>query len=162
LTFLAFSPGGDLLITADPKGVLLGPALSLAEIDAALATEAAQIRLHDQGRRHSPRALPIPRDPPAIAVTRLDAYCGRYRGEPAPSLDVTLRETNLVVAPPDGAGFPLVPESEDHFVHPNSGARFRFEVDASGQVAKLVVSQDGRSFEARRLPTQGGSGLPEP
>ncbi len=63
MNLVTFSPAGDMLITAELKGVLLWPALSLAEIDAILATEAAQIRHRDQLAERFPRGPADPQEP---------------------------------------------------------------------------------------------------
>jgi hypothetical protein len=96
--------------------------------------------------------LPIPGNSPTIPIERLDAYCGRYRGDPAPLLVVARTGARLVATSLDDHTFFLYPESEDRFLNPTCGARFRFEADSSGRFVNLVVSQDSRTFEAHRLP----------
>jgi serine/threonine protein kinase/WD40 repeat protein len=146
---LAFAPTGDRLITVGATGVLLWPALGLAEIDATLAAEG---RLRSARAQSPPNAVPIPKSPPAIAAEQLDSYAGRYGRDPAFVLSVERQEANLVVTTPGGYRLPLQADSQGDFVHPASGVRFRFEADGSGHFRKLVVTQDGRSFDAQRLP----------
>ncbi len=155
LRSVAFSPGGGGLIVSCAGGILFDPALSLAEIDRVRVADSARIQRLGTVPP-SPPAVPIPKHLPAIGGPQVKAYSGRYRGDTGPLLTVTLTKTGLVLIGPRGRRYDLLPESAASFVDPGSGARFRFDTNAAGQVVKLVVAQDGSTFEVPPISPRTG------
>jgi hypothetical protein len=81
----------------------------------------------------------------------LDAYVGHYELYPGFVITVT-REDNRLFAQATGQGKAEVfPESETKFFYTVVDAQLTFVKDDKGQVKHLVLHQNGRDMEARRL-----------
>lgn len=98
----------------------------------------------------------LPQERPAAAMPNVtpnvyDAYVGKY--ELAPGLIVTItRDPNRLFSEVGGQRSELVPQSETQFTIPAANMKVTFVRDANGQVTHMIVSDNGREGQARRIP----------
>lgn len=81
----------------------------------------------------------------------LSEYVGEYALNPEVSVTVTLEDGTLYAQPTGQQRRPILPEAEDLFFLRSVNAQLRFERDASGDVASMVLIQGGREQAARRV-----------
>ena len=84
-------------------------------------------------------------NPVAVALTadKLDAYVGRYRTVAGTHHAVTREGTRLFVQPAGGERLEVFPAGGDVFFEKDGFVRLRFERDAGGQAARLIVDNWG-------------------
>lgn len=82
---------------------------------------------------------------------KLDSYAGRYQLMPDLVLTVTSSDGNLFVQATGQQRFQVYPESEDNFFGTIVGVEIRFPQKAKGQVAELILTQNGQTMKAKRL-----------
>lgn len=88
---------------------------------------------------------------PSVTPNIYDAYVGKY--ELAPGLIVTItRDGNRLFSEVGGQRSELVPQSETQFTIPAANMKVAFVRDANGQVTHMIVSDNGREGQARRIP----------
>jgi uncharacterized protein (TIGR02246 family) len=88
---------------------------------------------------------------PSVTPNIYDAYVGKY--ELAPGLIVTItRDSNRLFSEVGGQRSELVPQSETQFTIPAANMKVTFVRDANGQVTHMIVSDNGREGQARRIP----------
>jgi uncharacterized protein (TIGR02246 family) len=98
----------------------------------------------------------LPQERPAAAMPNVttnvyDAYVGKY--ELAPGLIVTItRDGNRLFSEVGGQRSELVPQSETQFTIPAANMKVTFVRDANGQVTHMIVNDNGREGQARRIP----------
>ncbi len=98
----------------------------------------------------------LPQGPsPATAATNTtsnayDAYVGQY--ELAPNLVITIiRDGNRLMSELGGRKSELMPQSETQFSIPAANIKVTFMRDANGQVTHMIVSDNGREGQARKV-----------
>ena len=84
-------------------------------------------------------------NPPAVAMTaeQLDAYVGRYRTVSGTHHAVTREGTRMFLQPAGGERLEVFPAGGDVFFEKDGFLRLRFEREAGGQAARLVVDNWG-------------------
>jgi len=97
----------------------------------------------------------LPQERPSAAATNTnpnayDAYVGQY--ELAPNLVITItRDDNRLISELGGRKSELVPQSETQFSIPAANIKVTFVRDAKGQVTHMIVSDNGREGQARKV-----------
>ncbi len=92
----------------------------------------------------------LPQPHPSVPASVSDAYLGKY--ELAPNLIITIsRDGDRLMSEVGGRKSELVPESEAQFAIPSANIRIRFVKDANGQVSHLLVNDNGREGQAKRI-----------
>ena len=97
----------------------------------------------------------LPQERPSAAATgtnsnAYDAYVGQY--ELAPNLVITItRDGNRLISELGGRKSELVPQSETQFSIPAANIKVTFVRDANGQVTHMIVSDNGREGQARKV-----------
>ena len=94
---------------------------------------------------------PVERAEIDVAEEVLDAYVGEYELTPAMSIDITLEDGRLHIQPTGQAKLPLFAESEDRFFLRAVNAQISFARATSGEVATMVLHQDGREQSGRKV-----------
>ena len=86
-----------------------------------------------------------PANPPAIALTadQLDDYVGRYRTVAGTHHAVTREGTRVFVQPAGGERLEVFPAAGDVLFEKDGFLRLRFEREAGGQAARLIVDNWG-------------------
>jgi CubicO group peptidase (beta-lactamase class C family) len=99
-----------------------------------------------------PGASPAPPEPEEIALApeALAAFVGEYEAGPGRVFAITLAGDRLVAAAPGFPEIDLWPDSPVSFFAKAAPVRVRFERDAAGRVAGLVLSYRGQDLAARR------------
>ena len=87
----------------------------------------------------------------AIDAKLLDAYAGRYQFAPNVVLTVTRAPDGLVVQPTGQTAMQFVPKSDREFFAKLIPFECRFEVDSSGKVVAIHVTQGGQTRRAPRI-----------
>ena len=93
--------------------------------------------------------------PAATAATNTypnayDAYVGQY--ELAPNLVITItRDGNRLMSELGGRKSELAPQSETQFSIPAANIKVTFVRDANGEVTHLIVNDNGREGQARKV-----------
>ncbi len=88
-----------------------------------------------------------------VDVTRLDAYLGRY--DYGQGVMTMTREDNQLYAQLSGQDrFPIYPLDNTHFFFKVVDAQIDVAVDEQGHVTHITHHQNGRSFDALRLPDE--------
>jgi serine-type D-Ala-D-Ala carboxypeptidase/endopeptidase len=86
----------------------------------------------------------------------LDRYVGRYKFKEGGHLSVVRRGQQLFFQLNGQDSFPALPtSSREFFPEDGNEAQFVFSVSGTGPAESLVLSQDGRSFEAERVTEEG-------
>jgi hypothetical protein len=80
----------------------------------------------------------------------LRRYVGEYELTPALIFDVQLEGERLTVQLTGQSRLPVYAESETKFFYTVVDAQITFEVDERGEVAALVLHQNGMDQRARR------------
>src|SRR5438132_3218958 len=97
----------------------------------------------------------LPQERPSAAATSTnpnayDAYVGQY--ELAPNLVITItRDGNRLISELGGRKSELVPQSETQFSIPAANIKVTFARDANGQVTHMIVNDNGREGQARKV-----------
>ncbi len=97
----------------------------------------------------------LPQERPSAAATNTnpnayDAYVGQY--ELAPNLVITItRDDNRLISELGGRKSELVPQSETQFSIPAANIKVTFVRDAKGQVTHMIVSDNGREGQAKKV-----------
>jgi len=96
---------------------------------------------------------PAPEERAAVAVDPevLEAYVGRYRFTDRLHMVVTREDDRLFAQISGQRRFEIFAEGAAAFFWRIVEARVRFEADADGEVAGLVLTQNGRDMAARRV-----------
>ena len=81
----------------------------------------------------------------------LDTYVGEYELAPTFHMVVTRAKHTLYVQATGQNRLTLLPRSDREFDVVGVAARVRFDIDAGGHVASLVLEQGGKSSAARRI-----------
>jgi hypothetical protein len=99
-----------------------------------------------------PGASPAPPEPEEIALApeALAAFVGEYEAGPGRVFAITLAGDRLVAAAPGFPEIDLWPDSPVSFFAKAAPVRVRFERDAAGRVAGLVLTYRGQDLAARR------------
>ena len=104
----------------------------------------------------SAQSTRLPQGPsPATAATKTtpnayDVYVGEY--ELAPNLVITImRDGNRLMSELGGRKSELVPQSETQFSIPAANIRITFVRDANGQITHMIVTDNGREGQARKV-----------
>lgn len=99
-----------------------------------------------------PSALSAPpRTSIVLPASALAAYVGLYQIAPGLQLDVKARDGSLIVSSSVGSTRSFLPESNSTFFTKRVDAQITFVRDASGAVAGLILTQDGRERRATRI-----------
>jgi len=97
--------------------------------------------------------LPQERPPAAATSTNpnaYDVYVGQY--EIAPNLVITIsRDGNRLMSEVGGRKSELVPQSETQFSIPAANIKVTFVREANGQITHMIVSDNGREGQARKI-----------
>ncbi len=97
----------------------------------------------------------LPQERPATAMSSVtpnvyDAYVGKY--ELAPGLIVTItQDVNRLISEVGGQRSELVRQSETQFTIPAANMKITFVRDSTGQVTHMIVNDNGREGQARRI-----------
>lgn len=92
---------------------------------------------------------------PPAAMTNInpsayDAYVGQY--ELAPNLIIAItRDGNRLMSEVGGRKSELTPQSETQFTIAAANMRVTFVRDANGQVTHMIVNDNGREGQARKI-----------
>lgn len=81
----------------------------------------------------------------------LDAYIGEYELKPGFRFRVTRNDSVLALHPTGQAAIELFPESETSYFMKVVGGKITFVRNEAGEVMSLMLEQDGREIEAKRL-----------
>ena len=97
----------------------------------------------------------LPQERPATAMSSVspnvyDSYVGKY--ELAPGLIVTItQDVNRLISEVGGQRNELVRQSETQFTIPAANMKITFVRDSTGQVTHMIVNDNGREGQARRI-----------
>ena len=86
-----------------------------------------------------------------LTPTELDAYVGQYQLTPRLVFTIARNGTQLMTQLTGQAPLPVYAETPDHFFYRAVDARIDFVRDPSGQVASLILHQNGRDMTAPRM-----------
>ena len=87
----------------------------------------------------------------SVAPNAYDAYVGKY--ELMPNVVITIsRDGDRLMSEAGGRSSELVPVSGDQFTIPAANIRITFVRGANGQIAHLILNDNGREGQARRIP----------
>lgn len=100
--------------------------------------------------RHYSR-IPTTRTAVSLNSKIYDAYVGQYELAPNVVLNVSKEGEKLMSQITGQPKQELLPESEIEFFLKGLSGQFIFVRDASGQVTKLIINQEGQRVTARRL-----------
>lgn len=97
----------------------------------------------------------LPQERPAATTNTnssvYDAYVGQY--ELAPNLIITItRDGNRLMSEVGGRKSELTPQSETQFTIAAANIRVTFVRDTNGQVTHMIVNDNGREGQARKIP----------
>jgi Domain of unknown function (DUF3471) len=112
------------------------------EAEAKRASDLYQQRLVDQAR---------PRTAVKIDPTAFDRYVGYYALNSRSVFHITRDGDRFFSQRTGPLKFEIFPESETDYFAPDVHAQITFTVDGQGQVAGLVLHQNGRELPARRV-----------
>jgi hypothetical protein len=97
----------------------------------------------------------LPQERRAVQVdSRIyDSYAGQYALVLAPTVIVTItnEDGKLTATAPGQPKTELTPSSETEFFVPGVNAQLKFTKDEKGQVAGLVLNQNGRELQAKKI-----------
>lgn len=89
--------------------------------------------------------------PPQIDIETLESYCGRYKGEHGPEVEITIKDGRLYAAPGAQEPLSLWPLDQTTFKPiAFEGATVIFNVE-DGKTVGLTFVQDGHRNELRRV-----------
>lgn len=87
---------------------------------------------------------------PSVSLNIYDSYVGKY--ELAPGLIVTItKDVNRLISEVGGQRNELVRQSETQFTIPAANITITFVRDSTGQVTHMIVNDNGREGQARRI-----------
>lgn len=92
---------------------------------------------------------------PRIAATpdhlNMKSCCGHFQLEGGTLINVFMQQDKLLTQIPGQPALQILPEGQDAYFQTEVRAQIAFERDAAGQVASLVLHQDGFEQKARRV-----------
>lgn len=89
--------------------------------------------------------------PPEVAIETLQSYAGKYRGEPGPEVEMTIKDGRLFVKPGNQQPMSLWPLDQTTFKPiAFEGATITFNVE-NGQTVGLTFVQNGVKMELKRV-----------
>lgn len=141
--------------TAIVTGRIVSKAQSGAQASINFQSRFTDTWLKRQGRwqvvaRHYSR-LPPQRTAVKLEPKIYDAYAGQYELAPGVVFNVTKENDKLMSQVTGQPKFELLPESEIGFFLREAPAQFVFHRDEKGQVARLLIIQDGRIIPLRKI-----------
>jgi len=95
---------------------------------------------------------PAPKKSIALAATVFDQYVGVYTIVPGITMTVSRDGEKFLTQRTRQGPVEILAEAEDKFFAKDFDAQIRFEKDASGKVARMVLLQGGRETPAKREP----------
>ncbi len=95
---------------------------------------------------------PAPRKSVTLTPGQLRAYEGRYELAPGAVLTIRLEDDHLTAQVTGQPAAPIFAESDGHFFYKAVDVTLDFRRNDAGDVVAVVVHQNGRDIEGRRLP----------
>ena len=141
------------LATYGPESVPYGRALrTLAFVEYRAGHHDTALEMYEQGQELLDRIEHVtPRVEVEIDPGVLSLYAGEYELDSGMVFDVIVRDEQLQIKLGDQLRFPVYPESERKFFYKVSNAQITFVVDESGEVTGLMLHQDSRDQEAKKM-----------
>lgn len=111
-----------------------------------LGNELAAAALSDDSQAKAPRT------PVTVPAAILEAYCGVYQIRPGTHVTFRLVDGNLTAEPTGQEVIPVFAESETRFFFKAVNTEVEFVRNDQGRVTHLMMTRDGRSRKAERMP----------